>query len=89
MHLGRPRGDRNILEGDIVVTAVGDHYAIGRRKADGKTQEFLGLLFNRISQASRAPRAHAVAVGSFVDVPSIAQTGPLRCGTESSPSRAL
>src|SRR5437899_443955 len=32
--------------------------------------------------------AHAVAVGSFVNVWSIAQTGHLRRGTESSPSRA-
>jgi len=45
--MGRPRGDRNILKGDIVVTAVGDHYAIGRLKADGKTQEFLGWQQNR------------------------------------------
>jgi hypothetical protein len=37
MHVGRPRGDRNLLEGDIVVMAVAVHYAIGRLKADGKT----------------------------------------------------
>ena len=42
MHVGPPRGDRHILQGDIVVTAVGDQYAIGRLKTDGKTQEFLG-----------------------------------------------
>ena len=36
----RPR-DRNILEGDIVVTAVAGHYAIGRILADRESQEFL------------------------------------------------
>jgi hypothetical protein len=34
--------DRKILEGDIVVTAVGRHYAIGRMTADRATQESLG-----------------------------------------------
>jgi hypothetical protein len=33
------REDRRICEGDIVVTAVADHYAIGRMTADGTTQE--------------------------------------------------
>jgi len=38
----RLAGDRQIREGDIVVTAVADHYAIGRMTADGRTQESLG-----------------------------------------------
>lgn len=37
-----PGGNLQIREGDIVVTAVADHYAIGRMTADGKTQESLG-----------------------------------------------
>jgi hypothetical protein len=28
-------------EGDIIVTAVGEHYAIGRLKADGDSQDYL------------------------------------------------
>ena len=44
----RPRGNRHIREGDIVVTAVAEHYAIGRTTRDGKTQESLG------SQQTRA-----------------------------------
>jgi len=43
---------------------------------------------NRISHRQVEHRAHAVAVGSFVNVRSIAQTCPLRCGTESSPWQA-
>jgi hypothetical protein len=35
MDAGRPR------DGDIIVTAVGEHYAIGRLKADGEMQEYL------------------------------------------------
>ena len=42
MYVGRPRGDRNILHGNIVVTAVAGHYTIRRIAVDGKTQEFLG-----------------------------------------------
>src|SRR3989442_15945411 len=58
----------------VITMRLADARRMARRKS------FSGLLFNRISQASRAPRAHAVAVGSFVDLPSIAQTCPLRCG---------
>src|SRR3989442_6920683 len=54
MHVERPPGDRNILKGDIVVTAVGDHYAIGRLKADGKTQKFLGWRQNRAEALKQA-----------------------------------
>jgi len=54
MQVGRPRGDRKILEGDIAVTAVGDHYAIGRFKSDGKTQEFLGWQQNRAEALKQA-----------------------------------
>ncbi len=54
MHAKRPRGDRNILKGDIVVTAVGDHYAIGRLKADGKTQKFRGWRQNRAEALKQA-----------------------------------
>jgi len=35
-------GVRNILQGDIIVTAVAGHYAIGQMTADGATQESLG-----------------------------------------------
>lgn len=48
MDAGRPFGDRQIREGDIVVTAVAGHYAIGRMTGDAKTQESLG------SQQTRA-----------------------------------
>ena len=48
--------------------------------AEGRCRMPLGV-FNELCQA--------VAVGSFVNVWSIAQTRPLRCGTESLPSRAL
>jgi len=34
----------NILRGDIIVTAVAGHYAIGQMTADGATQESLGSL---------------------------------------------
>ena len=34
--------DRQIREGDVVVTAVARHYAIGQMTADGTTQESLG-----------------------------------------------
>jgi hypothetical protein len=54
MHVGRPRGDRNILEGDIVVTAVGNHYVIGRLKTDGKTQTFLGWRQHRAEALKQA-----------------------------------
>ena len=48
MDAGPPLRDRTICEGDIVVTAVAGHYAIGRMTADGQTQEPLG------SQRTRA-----------------------------------
>jgi hypothetical protein len=35
-------GDRNILQGDIIVTAVAGQYAIGQMTADGDTQVSLG-----------------------------------------------
>ena len=54
VHVERPRGDRTIREGDIVVTAVGDHYAIGRLKADGKSQKFLGWRQNRAEALKQA-----------------------------------
>ena len=34
-------------EGDIIVTAVGEHYAIGRLKANGEMQEYLQSQRNR------------------------------------------
>ena len=54
MHVERAPGDRNILKGDIVVTAVGNHYAIGRLKANGKTQKFLGWQQNRAEALKQA-----------------------------------
>jgi hypothetical protein len=41
-------GDRHIREGDIIVTAVASHYAIGCLKADGKTQQSLGAQPTRV-----------------------------------------
>jgi hypothetical protein len=38
-----PLEDRRIREGDIVVTTVAHHYAIGRMTADGKTQKSLAI----------------------------------------------
>jgi len=35
-------------EGDIIVTAVGAHYAIGRLKANGDRQEYLQSQRNRV-----------------------------------------
>ena len=58
MLMGRPSGDRNILEGDIVVTAVAEQFAIGRMMADGKTQESLG---SRQTRADALPEACALA----------------------------
>jgi hypothetical protein len=43
-----PGGDRQIRDGDIVVTVAANHYAIGRMTADGRTQESIG------SQQTRA-----------------------------------
>ena len=40
--MGRPPRERNILQGDIVVTAVAGVYAIGRITGDGGIQEPLG-----------------------------------------------
>ena len=36
-----------LREGDIIVTAVGEHYAIGRLKADRDMQEYLQSQENR------------------------------------------
>jgi hypothetical protein len=47
-------GDRQIREGDLVVTAVAHHYAIGRLTADGKTQTALGALRTRAEALQRA-----------------------------------
>jgi hypothetical protein len=47
-------------EGDIIVTAVGEHYAIGRLKANGDMQEYLQSQRNRIV-ALRQACAHAGA----------------------------
>ncbi len=38
----RANGDRHILAGDIVITAVADHYAMSRKVADSDILEFLG-----------------------------------------------
>jgi len=55
---GRPPRDRNILQGDIVVTAVAGHYAIGQMTADGTTQESLG---SRPTRAAALEEACALA----------------------------
>jgi hypothetical protein len=41
-------------EGDIIVTAVGEHYAIGRFKGDLDTQEYLQSQQNRAVAVKRA-----------------------------------
>ena len=43
-----------MLEGDILVTAVGEHYAIGRLKADRDTQEHLGWQQDRAEAVKQA-----------------------------------
>jgi hypothetical protein len=48
------REDRRIREGDIVVTAVADHYAIGRMTMNGETQESLGAERTRAEALQRA-----------------------------------
>ena len=45
--VARPSGDRHIREGDIIVTAVAGHYAVGRMTADGRTQDALGSQHTR------------------------------------------
>jgi rubredoxin len=50
----RPAGDRTISEGDIVVTAVAKHYAIGRMTAGTETQEFLESKDDRAEALRRA-----------------------------------
>jgi len=51
-----PFRERIIRQGDIVVTSVAGHYAIGRVTADGHTQESLGSSANRTEALSRACR---------------------------------
>jgi hypothetical protein len=43
-----------MLKGDILVTAVGEHYAIGRLKADRDTQEHLGWQLDRTEAVKQA-----------------------------------
>jgi hypothetical protein len=47
MNVERPPGDPNMLEGDIVVTAVARHYALSRIQGEGETHEYLGVATNR------------------------------------------
>ena len=54
MDPGRPPGDRMMLEGDIMVTAVGEHYAIGRLRTDRDTQEPLGWRQDRAAALEKA-----------------------------------
>ena len=53
-HVGRSHRDRTMLEGDILVTAVGEHYALGRLKADRDTQEHLGWQLDRTKAVKQA-----------------------------------
>jgi hypothetical protein len=46
--------DRAISEGDLMVTAVGEHFSIGRLKADRETQEFLGSQRDRAAALQQA-----------------------------------
>jgi hypothetical protein len=43
-----------MLEGDILITAVGEHYAIGRLKADRDTQQHLGWQLDRTEAVKQA-----------------------------------
>ena len=52
--MGRPPRERNILQGDIVVTAVAGVYAIGRITGDGGIQEPLGSEQSRTEALKRA-----------------------------------
>ena len=52
--MGRPPRERNILQGDIVVTAVAGVYAIGRITGDGGIQEPLGSEQSRTQALKRA-----------------------------------
>ena len=54
MPVGRPPGDRTMLEGDILVTVVGKHYALGRLKADRDTQEHLEWQLDRSEAVKQA-----------------------------------
>jgi len=54
MHVRRPPGDPTMLEGDLLVTAVGKHYALGRLKADRDTQEHLGWQLDRTEAVKQA-----------------------------------
>ena len=50
----RPPGEHTALEGDIVVTAVGEHYVIGRLTEDRGTQEPLGWQRDRATALETA-----------------------------------
>jgi hypothetical protein len=52
--MGRPLRDSSVLQGDIMVTAVCDRYAIGRLNADRETQESLGCQPNRAAALENA-----------------------------------
>jgi len=52
--LRRPPADRGVREGDIMVTRVGDIFAIGRLKADCGSQEPLGTDRTRAGALQRA-----------------------------------
>jgi hypothetical protein len=66
--------------GDIVVTPVASHYAIGRIAADGTTQEFLGSQQNRAEALTQA-RAQAGATHRVLLYPSAGKAGylPVDC----------
>ncbi len=73
-------------EGDIVVTAVANHYAIGRVKGDGITQEPIGSQQDLADALARA----CELVGASHRVFLSAQTGtrliaPVDCETIRSP----
>jgi hypothetical protein len=51
---GKANGRAAPREGDIIITAVGGRYAIGRLKADRETQESLGSQENRAKALQQA-----------------------------------
>ncbi len=55
-----PNGDRQILAGDIVITAVADHYAMSRKVANSDILEFLGSHMECIDALNAACRLAGV-----------------------------
>jgi hypothetical protein len=59
--MARPRQGTGFRLGDIIVTAVSHHYAIGRMRADGMTQDHLASEKNQ-----RLALAHACEIAGTI-----------------------